>query len=374
MEYRKMTRLGKQTSLLGFGCMRFKNDEEGKIDRPKAYALLDRAYKAGVNYFDTAYVYLNGESEKILGEAMAKYPRDSYYVATKLPCWDIKDKSDAERLFAEQLERLGMEYVDFYLLHAMNRGIYDKISALGIPDLCAKWRDEGKIRHFGFSFHDNYDAFEHILTSRDDWDFCQIQYNYMDDNDQATTKGVELCQKLGIPLIVMEPLKGGTLAKLPDDAMAPLRAIDPDASAASWAMRWVGSHDAVKVILSGMNEDFQLEDNLATFENFKPLDEAGFAAVAETKRIIHSRVRNGCTGCRYCMPCPGGVDIPRVFSIWNQYARYENPHTARDFKHMKPETKPDVCLECGACESKCPQGLHIIDDLKRAKAELEAIS
>ncbi len=372
MEYRNMTNIGERTSLLGFGCMRFTSDAEGKIDRPKTYALIDRAYKAGVNYFDTAYVYLGGESEKILGEALAKYPRDSYYVATKLPCWDLKSPEDAERLFNEQLERLGMDYVDFYLLHAMNRGIFDRVAGLGVIELCEKWQAEGKIRHLGFSFHDNYEAFEHILSYRK-WDFCQIQYNYMDEHDQATTKGVELCRKLNVPLIVMEPVKGGTLARLPDDAMAPLRALRPDASAASWALRWVGSHEGVCVILSGMNEKEQLEDNLATFDNFEPLDKAELDAVSETKRIILSRVRNGCTGCRYCMPCPGGVDIPRVFSIWNHYARYENVHTAHDYRRMKPETKPDVCLECGTCETKCPQGISIINDLKRAKEELEAL-
>ena len=374
MEYRKMEKLGISTSLLGFGCMRFSNDAEGKIDRPKAYALLDRAYAAGVNYFDTAYVYLGGESEKILGEAMSKYPRDSYYVATKLPCWDLKSPEDAEKIFAEHLERLGMDYIDFYLLHAMNRGNFDRINSLGIVDRCAKWRDEGKIRHLGFSFHDNYDAFEHIINARDDWDFCQIQYNYMDQHDQATTRGIELCRERGIPVIVMEPVKGGTLARIPDDAMAPLREIKPDASAASWALRWVGSHEGVNVILSGMNEFDQLEGNLATFGNFEPLDEKGFEAVEKTRKIILSRVRNGCTGCRYCMPCPGGVDIPRVFGIWNQYARYENRHTAWDYKRMRPETKPDVCLKCGACESKCPQGLHIIEDLQRAKQELESLT
>ncbi len=372
MEYRQMTNIGETTSLLGFGCMRFTSDAEGKIDRPKAYELIDRAYHAGVNYFDTAYVYLGGESEKIVGEALSKYPRDTYRVATKLPCWDLKTPEDAARLFEEQLSRLGMDYVDFYLLHAMNRGIFDRIAELGIIELCEKWQAEGKIRHLGFSFHDNYDAFEHIINYRK-WDFCQIQYNYMDENDQASRRGVDLCKKLNIPLVVMEPIKGGTLARLPNDAMAPLRKIDPDASASSWALRWVGTHDAVKVILSGMNEHEQLEDNLRTFENFKPLSEKELAAVAETKRIILSRVRNGCTGCRYCMPCPGGVDIPRIFSIWNHYARYENSGTARDYRRMKPETKADVCLECGACESKCPQGINVIEDLKRAKKELESL-
>ncbi len=370
MEYRTIK--DKNVSLFGFGCMRFSRNPDGTIDRPKAYALIDQAYEAGINYFDTAYVYLEGESEKIVGEALKKYPRDSYYVATKLPSWGTDTPERAIEIFEEQLTRLGMDYVDYYLLHAMNRGSFNKFVENGIVDFCKKLKEDGRIKNLGFSFHDNYEAFEYILGYTD-WDFCQVQYNYMDQNDQATTKGVDLCLEKGIPVIIMEPIKGGTLANIPEDAMAPLKAIAPDASASSWALRWVGSHPAVKVILSGMNEKWQLDDNLNTFNAFKPLTEEEYSAVERTRRIILSRVRNGCTGCRYCMPCPGGVDIPRIFGIWNEYARYGNVRTAKGYGRVKPEAKADNCLECGACMEKCPQGFDIIADLKAAKAELESV-
>lgn len=373
MEYREMKNLGIKTSLLGFGCMRFNGPAGGDYDREKAYAMIDRAYAAGVNYFDTAYVYMNGESEKILGHAITKYPRESYYVATKLPFWGTDSVEKAKEIFEESLARLGTGYIDFYLLHSMNGKSYDKFVEDGIVDFCEGLKEEGKIRYLGFSFHDNYEAFKHIITSRK-WDFCQIQYNYMDCDDQATTKGLELAESLGVPVIIMEPIKGGTLAALPAEAEAPLRAIDGSATDSSWALRWVASHSGVKVILSGMNEPEQLTDNLETLGNFKPLTEAEFAAVDEAKRIILSRVRNGCTGCRYCMPCPQGVDIPRVFSMWNQYARYERPDSAHHYVHMRPETKPDNCIECGLCETKCPQSINIREDLQRAKAELEKVA
>ncbi len=370
MEMRKVH--DKDVSLLGFGCMRFTRDAEGKIDRPKAYALIDQAYASGVNYFDTAYVYLEGESEKIVGEALKKYPRESFYVATKLPSWGTDTPERALEIFEEQLTRLDMEYVDYYLLHAMNRNSFASFVKNGIVDICKELKAQGRIKNLGFSFHDGYDAFVEMINYTD-WDFCQIQYNYMDQFEQATTKGVELCREKGIPLIIMEPIKGGTLANIPEDAMEPLKAIDPVASASSWALRWVGSCPTVKVILSGMNEKWQLDDNLATFNNFKPLTEEEFAAVEKTRQIILSRVRNGCTGCRYCMPCPGGVDIPRIFGIWNEYGRYGNPGTGGRYNRLKPEVKADNCLECGACMEKCPQGFDIIADLKAAKAELESV-
>lgn len=369
MEYRKMN--DSKISLLGFGAMRFSRGEDGKIDRPKAYSLLHKAYEAGVNYFDTAYVYLDGESEKIVGEALAQYPRDSFCVATKLPSWGTDTVEKARAIFEESLARLNMEYIDYYLLHAMNRHSFDDFVKNGIVDFCVELKAQGKIKNLGFSFHDNYEAFEHIINSGYDWDFCQIQYNYMDQFDQATTKGIKLCEEKSIPLVIMEPIKGGTLAKLPDEAMEPLKAIDPDASAASWALRWVGTEPRVNVILSGMNEHSQLDDNLSTFAEFKPLNEAELEAVEKTRKIILSRVRNGCTGCRYCMPCPGGLDIPRIFGIWNEYGRYGNPATAHGYVRMKPEEKADNCLECGACMEKCPQGFDIIGNLKAAKAELE---
>lgn len=214
MEYRKMENLGISTSLLGFGCMRFPTNADGSINEEDALAMIDRAYQSGVTYFDTAYPYHDGKSEVVTGKALARYPRDSYYLATKLPVWSVKTIGDVERIFQEQLQRLQKAYVDFYLMHALNGERWKVVKALDILGYCEKLRAEGKIKYIGFSFHDDYEAFEEIITAYK-WDFCQIQLNYMDKDTQATLKGLALAEKLGIPVVVMEPVKGGSLAKLP---------------------------------------------------------------------------------------------------------------------------------------------------------------
>ncbi len=243
MEYRKMENLGISTSLLGFGCMRFPTNTDGSINEEEALAMIDRAYQAGVTYFDTAYPYHNGRSEVVTGKALARYPRDSYYLATKLPVWAVKTIDDVERIFQEQLQRLEKEYVDFYLMHALDSERWKGVKELDILGYCEKLRAEGKIKYIGFSFHDDYEVFEEIITSYK-WDFCQIQLNYMDKDTQATLKGVALAEKLGIPLVVMEPVKGGSLARLPHDGIDELlKAARPDASTSSWALRYVGSFD-----------------------------------------------------------------------------------------------------------------------------------
>lgn len=211
MEKRKMEKLGIETSLLGFGCMRFPTTPEGGIEEKEAERMLDRAISAGVNYIDTAYPYHDGESEPFVGRALKKYDRSSFYLATKLPMWAVNSLDDAKRIFAEQLERLQVEYVDFYLLHALDKSKWDKAKELGIVEYCENLKKEGKIRYLGFSFHDSYDVFEEIITARA-WDFCQIQYNYMDTQEQAGDKGYALSEKLGVPMVIMEPIKGGSLA------------------------------------------------------------------------------------------------------------------------------------------------------------------
>ena len=271
MEYRRMENLGISTSLLGFGCMRFPTDADGSINEQEVLAMIDRAYQEGVTYFDTAYPYHDGKSEAVTGKALARYPRDSYYLATKLPVWNVKTIGDAERIFSEQLERLQKDHVDFYLLHALNGERWKYAKELDIPGFCEKLRAAGRIRYLGFSFHDDYEAFEEILTSYR-WDFCQIQLNYMDKDTQATVKGVELAGRLGIPVVVMEPVKGGSLANLPSEGVNELfEKARPGASASSWALRYVGSFDNVKVVLSGMSSMEQVEDNLSTFAHFEPL-------------------------------------------------------------------------------------------------------
>ncbi len=376
MEYRKMEKLGVCPSLLGFGCMRFPTNEDGRICEEEALSMIDKAYQAGVTYYDTAYPYHSGKSEVVTGKALGRYPRDSYYLATKLPVWAIQSEQDVERIFNEQLERLQKEYVDFYLLHALNGERWETVKKYNIIEHCEKLRSEGKLKYIGFSFHDNYEMFHEILTAYP-WDFCQIQFNYMDRDTQATTKGVELAAKLGIPLVIMEPVKGGVLANLPMQGVDELfKAARPEDSTASWALRYVGSLEPVKVVLSGMSTMAQVEDNLATFDSFEPLSVAEQELVNQVADALHNRVQNGCTACRYCMPCPAGVDIPGCFRIWNTYHVYENENEAkwRWMNEITDAQKAKNCVQCGKCEQVCPQHISIREDLKKLQKELDDIA
>ena len=374
MEYRMMQNINVKTSLLGFGCMRFPLNQDGSIDEEETFAMLDKAYQAGVNYFDTAYPYHGGASEPVVGRALARYPRESFYLATKLPIWEVKTIDDVKTIFSKQLERLNMEYVDFYLMHALNKERWETIKKLGILNYCEELRKEGKIRYLGFSFHYDYEVFEEIVTSYP-WDFCQIQLNYMDKDTQATTKGVELAESLGIPMVIMEPVKGGSLANLPDDINKMFQEVRPEDSIASWALRYVGSFSNVKVILSGMSDMSQVEDNLKTFVNFEPLSDQEQQVVENVAETLHSRVQNGCTACKYCMPCPAGVNIPGSFGVWNEYHVYGNlKDTAYSWtKEIPEEAKPKNCIKCGKCEKVCPQKISIREDLERLQKELDEV-
>ncbi len=374
MEFRKIDKLGVTTSLLGFGCMRFPLDKDGNIDEVRSEKMIDEAYASGVNYFDTAYVYHGGKSEIFTGKVLDKYDRSSYYLATKLPIWDVHSVVDAERIFQEQLEKLHKDYIDFYLLHSFNRETFENMAKLGVIDYLDGLKAEGKIKFLGFSFHDDYEVFEHILKYRD-WDFCQIQLNYMDAETQAGMKGYALTEKLNIPVIIMEPVKGGSISKLPINAVPYFETLNPGKSPASWALRWVGSLPNVKVILSGMSDEAQVEDNLVTFESFTPLNTEEQKAVKIVSEIFRGLVKNGCTGCSYCMPCPAGVDIPRTFALWNDYGRYGNKGDMQwqwtfNFDEAK---KAKNCIECGQCEEACPQKLQIRNDLKAVQVEFDRI-
>ena len=377
MEKRAMEKLGIETSLLGFGCMRFPMMADGKIDEAEAERMLDQAYAAGVNYYDTAYPYHNGESERVVGRVMKKYDRSSFFLATKLPCWLIKNTDDIERIFKEQLEKLQTDYIDFYLMHALNKDSFQKMVDIGCVEKLEQLKAEGKIRYLGFSFHDKYEAFERIINYRD-WDFCQIQLNYMDAGEreefqQAGMKGYHLTEEKNIPLIIMEPVRGGSLAAFPEDITEVFHGLNPDASIASYALRWVGSLPNVKVILSGMSTMEQLTDNLKTFDKFEPLSEKETETIDKVVAMINSRMQNGCTACRYCMPCPAGVDIPRNFRIWNLYHMYGNYNAVKwDWEDgLGEEHKAKNCIKCGKCEKACPQKLSIRADLERVQADLD---
>ena len=373
MEYRKMEKLNVNTSLLGFGCMRFPTLENGKINEKEAEKMIDEAIVNGVNYIDTAYPYHNGDSEPFVGRVLDKYPRESYYLATKLPMWKVEKVEDVTEIFNEQLARLNKEYVDFYLLHSMNKASFEKAKELGVLDILEEYRKQGKIKFIGFSFHDSYQVFEEMINYYN-WDFCQIQLNYMDENEQAGIKGYKLAEEKGIPMVIMEPIKGGTLASLPEDVAKNFKDYNPNKSIASWALRWVGSFSNIKVILSGMSTYDQVLDNLDTFNNFKPLNEEEFECVKKVVSELNVRTKNGCTNCKYCMPCPAGVDIPGNFWLWNNYYKYESlSYINYKYQMMKKEdTLADKCIKCGKCGQLCPQKISIREDLE--KVVLEVIS
>lgn len=372
MERRKMEKLGIETSLLGFGCMRFPLTKEGKVWEEEAERMLDKAIAEGVNYIDTAYPYHNGESELVVGRILKKYDRNSFYLATKLPVWLVNDVTDVDKYLNEQLAKLQTDHIDFYLMHAMNKGRFDAMLKIGCMKRLEELKAEGKIKYLGFSFHDSYEVFEEILNYRD-WDFAQIQLNYMDTQEQAGIKGYQLAESKGIPLVIMEPVKGGSLAAFSDEIMEKFRSIDANASAASFALRFVGSFPGVKVILSGMSTMEQVEDNLKTFVNFKPLSEKEKAVIEEITVTLKGRIQNGCTGCRYCMPCPAGVDIPGCFSAWNNYHVYQNYNIVKWKweEELGDEHQAKNCIKCGKCEKVCPQKLSIRQDLEKVQADMD---
>lgn len=375
MEYRKMEKLGVSPSLLGFGCMRFPLNPDGSICEEEAEKMLDTAIQAGVTYIDTAYPYHNGDSEPFVGRVLKKYNRKDFYLATKLPVWNVKTLDDAKRLFQEQLDRLQVDYVDFYLLHCLDKEKWQNVVDLGVIPYLEDMKKQGKIRFFGFSFHDDYETFEKILTYRS-WDFCQIQYNYVDTDIQAGDRGYELTEKLGVPLVIMEPVKGGSLALLPEEVTESFKTCKPNNSISSWALRWVASKPNVKVILSGMSTMEQVEDNLCTFTDFHPLSLQEKEIVADVAAAIKKRTKNGCTGCAYCMPCPFGIDIPKNFRIWNDFSMYGNTEKTKQayFKDLESQARADQCQKCGKCETVCPQSLSIRDNLAQAAKELNALA
>ena len=336
--------------------------------------MLDTAIEAGVTYIDTAYPYHNGDSEPFLGRVLKKYNRKDFFLATKLPIWNVKTLEDAKRLFQEQLDRLQVDYIDFYLLHCLDKEKWQTVLDLGLIPYFEEMKRQGKIRFFGFSFHDDYEVFETIATYRS-WDFCQIQYNYIDTDIQAGDNGYALTEKLGIPLVIMEPVKGGSLAQLPEDVTEPFKKARPDSSISSWALRWVASKPNVKVVLSGMSTMEQVEDNLHTFGNFEPLTQKESELVSQVAYAIKKRTKNGCTGCAYCMPCPFGVDIPKNFRIWNDLSMYGNKEKAKQafFQELDVSARADQCKKCGKCETVCPQSIAIRENLKAAAKELNAL-
>ena len=364
MEYRKWYDKEIKTSLLGFGAMRFKTID-GEIDEEKAFALIDYAYRHGVNYFDTAMPYTDGKNEPFLGKALSKYPRDSFYLATKMSFGLIENRDKAMTIIDKQLANLQTDYIDMYLLHALNKNLIKKIEEWDVFSLLEKWKREGKIRNIGFSFHDDYETFAKILDMYD-WDFCQIQLNYMDTDFQQGIRGYYDLERRQIPVVIMEPLKGGKLARFRSDIERVFKECG-DESVASWAFRWVGSLPGVKVILSGMNEMDQLVDNINTFSDFKPITEEENEKIEEVKNALLAIKAVDCTSCKYCLPCAVNIDIPRFFHIFNVYSMYEDLGDVKwQFNQLKKNSAMiDECIKCGKCAEACPQRIDIPGQLKK---------
>ncbi|MBP5408438.1 MAG: aldo/keto reductase [Bacilli bacterium] len=375
MEYRNFGKTNTKPSLLGFGCMRFKTmkNEEGidVIDEKETEKMLDYAYEHGVTYYDTAYPYHGGKSEVVLGKCMKKYDRSTFLVADKLPMWKLEKTSDVRETFFEQLDRLQMNYVDFYLLHALNRDTFKKAKEINALQEVIKLKEEGYIRHIGFSFHDDLNTFKEIVDYYDNWEFCQIQYNYIDTDVQAGKAGIEYVKERNIPLVIMEPIKGGNLASYSSDVEKIFKDYNKDASIASWALRFVASEDNVGVILSGMSKMEQVVDNVEIFNNYKDLSDEERQVIEDAKKAIKARIKIACTGCRYCMPCPQGVKIPQNFSICNNSAMYNNNSYKWQYQNLKEEEKASNCIKRGKCEKMCPQHLEIRKSLSLLNEELK---
>ena len=375
MKYRTMGKLGIQASAFGLGCMRFNGAPSGDsvIDEQKAISLIRRAIDGGVTYVDTAYVYLDKTSEIVLGKALRDGYRDRVTIATKMPMEAVKNRADMEALLAEELRKLQTDHIDFYLMHGINREKWEYFKSIGAPAFFDDMKKEGKIRFKCFSFHGSYDEFEYILNDWD-WDMVQIQYNFMDISNQAGTKGLELAGSKGIPVVIMEGLLGGRLANAPDNVQALYDSFPVRRSAVEWAFRWLCNHPEVSVVLSGCNEAEQIDENLRIFDTVEPgiMSADELQLIDDVRAAYISRTKIGCTGCRYCMPCPNGVNIPGVFSVWNNVSLYNiDPDTDWQFRMIRGNKNgADNCVSCAACEAACPQHLSIIENLAAAWNEL----
>ncbi|MDR2893711.1 MAG: aldo/keto reductase [Deltaproteobacteria bacterium] len=361
MEKRLFTSIGREISLLGFGFMRLPLQQAGKqdIDYEKAEAMVDLAMSRGVNYYDTAYLYHDGLSEPFAGRSLSRYPRESYCLATKMPTWDITSADQVERIFDEQLKRCRVDYFDFYLLHRVSRVTYDIALKYDIYGILRRKKEQGLIKHLGFSFHDAPPVLERVLDNHE-WDFGQLQLNYLDWQDLDAARQYALLAERKLPVIVMEPIRGGALADLGDEGNAILRAVNPKPSIASWALRYAASLPGVLTVLSGMSNQEQVEDNLATMQAFKPLDETEREAIERAVNVYRSSSVIPCTGCRYCMDCPSGVDIPRVFTVYNLYCVKKSRRLFHIYyDYLAESERAHNCVGCGACLERCPQGIDI---------------
>jgi predicted aldo/keto reductase-like oxidoreductase len=361
-----------KVSKLGFGLMRLP-EKDGEVDIQRVCNLVDDFMKKGFNYFDTAYIYHGGKSEVVAREAIVKrYPREAFYLASKLPAWELKKAEDCDRIFNEQLERAGVEYFDFYLLHSVEEGNnYDNYVKYNCFEWAMEKKKKGQIKHFGFSFHGSPALLEKVLSEHPEVEFVQIQLNYADWNNPIVHSGklYNILRKYNMPIIVMEPVKGGTLASTTPEIEAMMKKEQPNKSIASWALRFVGSLDGIMTILSGMSNEEQVNDNLETFTNFEPLSEKEKQILDEVTRAMAKLPTVQCTSCRYCCDgCPEKISIPDVISALNTVRIYGDDNRPHFFYNnlIERSGRANQCISCGQCESVCPQHLPIVEILKEA--------
>lgn len=376
MQYVPFGKHGFQVSRLGFGCMRLPTKKEGDkdvIDRAEAIRMIRHGIDRGITYVDTAYPYHGGESEIVVGQALKDGYREKVTLTTKLPLWAVKEESDMNRLLDEQLKKLDVPYVDFYLLHAVNKDRMDQMEAFHFQDFLRQAVRDGRIKRPGFSFHDDYDAFIRVLDAFDNWGMAQIQYNYLDDDAQAGEKGLREAGRRGIPLVIMEPLRGGALANPPDNVAKLIQENPKKRSAVEWAFAYIADYPEVATILSGMSTMEQVEDNLRVFDGVTVggLDDADKRFIRSLKEAYLSRMPVKCTACRYCQPCPQDVHIPDIFTCYNRGKMFDNPgmFASRYQELANQGFDASRCVQCGACEAACPQNLPIIEWLQTIDKE-----
>ena len=377
MLYRKFPRCGHDLSILGFGCMRLPlaGDQlnAGNVDEQKATEMIRTAIDGGVNYVDTAYPYHDGESERILGRALGEGYRDRVFLSTKLPSWLITKREEMDQYLDEQLSRLATDHIDFYLLHGLNSETWKNLSELGVLEFLDSARADGRIRYPAFSFHDEFPIFREIVDAYE-WVFAQIQYNYMDEQNQAGTQGLKYAAERGLGIVVMEPLRGGFLSGDVPIIHQHIRNAPVRRTPSEWALRWVWNHPEVTVVLSGMSAMEQVLENLACAAEGLPgsLSPEELAVIEKMRDTFAFRVNIPCTGCRYCMPCQSGVDIPECFNYYNQAYAYDAREKATgvylwalngSFSGGVPGFA-SCCIQCGKCEDMCPQGLPIREYLQ----------
>lgn len=362
-------------SRLGLGTMRLpvkgiiKREANPIIDYKEAQKLVDFAIENGINYFDTAYMYHAGKSEKFIGTALSKYPRESYYLVDKLPIWMCKKPADMEKIFSNQLKRTGTPYFDNYLLHSLDKNNFEKCEKFGAYDFLVEKQKQGLIKNIGFSFHGTIDDLKQIVSAHH-WDFAQIQLNYLDWKNQDSKTQYEILTEAGIPVIVMEPVRGGKLADIPKDAEQLFKNINCDASSASWAIKFVANLPNVVTILSGMNSIEQLQDNINTLTDFKPLTDSELQACFNAASIMNKKDVIPCTGCDYCADCPKGVKISTVFACYNEYKNGDisEEESKKKYSEIPADNNADVCIKCGKCASHCPQSIKIPEKLEELKS------